>query len=61
MLRMPPPTVPSTLLAGTTTSSSWISLIVLARMPIFGVLASVEKPGNERSTRNEVTLPSTVA
>jgi hypothetical protein len=61
MLRMPPPTVPSTLLAGTTTSSSWISPIVLARMPIFGVFTSVESPGNERSTRNEVTLPSTVA
>ncbi len=61
MFLIPPPTVPRTFSAGTTHSSSWSSLIVLARMPIFGVLSSVEKPGKPRSITNEVTLPSTSA
>jgi hypothetical protein len=61
MLRMPPPTVPSTFSSGTTQSSKMSSLMVLARMPIFLVFSSVEKPGKPRSTTNVVMRSSTLA
>ncbi len=42
-------------------SSSWTSHMVLARMPILWILASVANPGKPRSTTKDVMRSSTRA
>ena len=61
MFVMPPPSLPTRFSAGMRQLSNTSSDIVDARMPIFGIFSSVEKPGNVRSTTKLVTLPSTAA
>ena len=61
MFVMPPPSVPSRFSAGTRQLSKISSHIDDARMPIFGIFALVEKPGNARSTMNVVIRSASFA
>ena len=58
---MPPPSSPSRFAAGTRQSSNTRSLMEEPRMPHLGVLASLSKPGQSRSTTKLVRRPSSLA